>query len=585
MVDSKHSKDTEESAKLRTKKTAKAATQTRAAKRREQRENEKVAKARAAALSKLQLSAASTVEIEGHDDGSAEVTGDFDENDNIVNTNIMGLRDVGSREAGAQQQQQKGADSEEEDKDGGPNMTDIGLELTKQNIKELFVDQFDNPFAAIKVGPVERQHIETIPVNRNKFRRWVLKLIYDTLGIALSDKALMTTCDILNATALFSNNKKTLDLRVSTGHFDGAAAADANSVIFYDLTNKDWQVVKITQEGWSIEESHKVPVMFRRYSNHIPQVTPSREYPSDIFDQFMNLINVRIKDKDGNEDIEKTQRIRLLLKCYIVSLLIPDIPKPALMLHGEQGAAKTTCQELIKKTVDPSSVLTLVFPGSTAELIQQLSHNYISYFDNKSIIKEWVSDQLCRGVTGTGFSKRKLYSDDDDIICQFMRGIGFNGINLAANKADLLDRGIIVELAFIDDKHRRLIKEIWAEFERIRPQLLGYIFDVVARVLWVKNNGGIQLKTRSRMADFEEYAEIISRCMGNKEGAFLEAYHENKQVQTDTALEGKPVARAIIYFMQLRENEAWSGTATELLGELEPSAINLKINLQRKIMA
>jgi hypothetical protein len=237
---------------------------------------------------------------------------------------------------------------------------------------------------------------------------------------------------------------------------------------------------------------------------------------------------------------------------------------------------------LIKKTVDPSSVLTLVFPGSTAELIQQLSHNYISYFDNKSVIKEWVSDQLCRGVTGTGFSKRKLYSDDDDIICQFMRGIGFNGINLAASKADLLDRGIIVELAFIDEKHRRLIKEIWTEFERIRPQLLGYIFDVVARVLWVKNNGGIQLKTRSRMADFEEYAEIISRCMGNKEGAFLEAYHENKQVQTDTALEGKPVARAIIHFMQLRENEAWNGTATELLGELEPSAINLKINLQRE---
>jgi hypothetical protein len=276
-----------------------------------------------------------------NDDDSIQILGDFDENDNIINTNIMGLRDVGPIEAGAQQQQQQeGADSEEEDKDGGPNMTDIGLELTKQNIQELFVDQFDNPFAAIKVGPVERQHIETIPVNRNKFKRWVLKLIYDTLGIALSDKALSTTCDILNATALFSNNKKTLDLRVSTGHFDGAAAADANSTIFYDLTNKDWQVVKITQEGWSIEESHKVPVMFRRYSNHIPQVTPSRDHPSDIFDQFMNLINVRIKDKDGNEDTEKTQRIRLLLKCYILSLLIPDIPKPALMLHGEQGAAK-----------------------------------------------------------------------------------------------------------------------------------------------------------------------------------------------------------------------------------------------------
>lgn len=466
---------------------------------------------------------------------------------------------------------------EEEDK-GGPNMTEIGLRLIKQSINELFVDQFDNPFAAIKVAYSRRQHIETIPVNKNKFKRWVLKLIYDHIGVAPNDQALTTICDILNAEASFSNNIKTLDLRVSNGHTDGMDIA--NSTIYYDLTNIDWQVVKITQEGWSIEESSNVPVMFRRYSNQQPQVRPSKDYPPDIFDRFMNLINIRIKDKEGKEDIEKTNRIKLLLKCYIVSLFIPNIPKPALMLHGEQGAAKTTCQELIKKTVDPSSVLTLVFPGSTVELIQQLSHNYISYFDNKSIISEWVSDQLCRAVTGTGFSKRKLYSDDDDIICHFMRGIGFNGISLAASKADLLDRGIILELSYIDEKDRRLIKEVWTEFEQIRPQLLGYIFDVLSRVLRVKSNVGIELKSRSRMADFEEYGEIIGRCMGYQEGVFVEAYRENRKVQTDAALEVKPVARAIIHFMQSKE--IWTGTTTELLGQLEPSAIKLKINIQRE---
>ena len=64
-------------------------------------------------------------------------------------------------------------------------------------------------------------------------------------------------------------------------------------------------------------------------------------------------------------------------------------------------------------------------------------HNYICYFDNVSEIKEWISDQLCRAVTGSGFSKRELYSDDDDIIYNFRRCIGFNGINLGATKADL----------------------------------------------------------------------------------------------------------------------------------------------------
>ena len=141
-----------------------------------------------------------------------------------------------------------------------------------------------------------------------------------------------------------------------------------------------------------------------------------------IFDKFIDLLNV------------KDYHNKLLLKCYIVSLFIPGIAKPILMLHGEQGSAKTTLQELIKMLVDPSIVKTLTFPRDINELVQQLSHNYIAYYENLSSIKEWISDALCRAVTGSGFSKRQLYTDDEDIIYFFQRCVGFNGINLAATK-------------------------------------------------------------------------------------------------------------------------------------------------------
>ena len=158
----------------------------------------------------------------------------------------------------------------------------------------------------------------------------------------------------------------------------------------------------------------------------MPQVIPSRSYPIDIFDQLMNLINVK---DDSN---------RLLLKCYIISLFIPDIPKPVLMLHGEQGFAKSTLQELIKMVVDPSSIINLTFPRDVNELVQQLSHNYIAFYDNVSIIRDWISNQICRAVTGLGFSKRELWTNDDDIIYNFKRCLGFNGINLAGNKSGLV---------------------------------------------------------------------------------------------------------------------------------------------------
>lgn len=91
-------------------------------------------------------------------------------------------------------------------------------------------------------------------------------------------------------------------------------------------------------------------------------------------------------------------------------------------------------------------------------------------------------------MTGSGFSKRQLYTDYDDIIYSFKRCLGFNGINLVATKADLLDRGLIIQLERIPDKKRHKIKDIWNGFNEIRPQLLGYIFDILVKVLKEKEN-------------------------------------------------------------------------------------------------
>jgi hypothetical protein len=124
--------------------------------------------------------------------------------------------------------------------------------------------------------------------------------------------------NILKAKAEFDGVARNLSLRV-------ANVKKEPFTIHYDLTNKDWQVIKITKDGWSVEYA---PVIFKRYSNQQPQVYPckSKEYPPDIFDTFMNLINVKGEDN------------QLLLKCYIISLFYPEIPKPILMLHGEQGS-------------------------------------------------------------------------------------------------------------------------------------------------------------------------------------------------------------------------------------------------------
>ena len=87
-------------------------------------------------------------------------------------------------------------------------------------------------------------------------------------------------------------------------------------------------------------------------------------------------------------------------------------------------------------------------------LVQQLSHNYVAYYDNVSRIRQWISDVLCRGVTGTRFSKRQFYSNDENIIYRFPRYIGLNGINVAIVKVSFLLILLIENLLLLDFKQR-----------------------------------------------------------------------------------------------------------------------------------
>ena len=137
-----------------------------------------------------------------------------------------------------------------------------------------------------------------------------------------------------------------------------------------------------------------------------------------------------------------------------------------------------------------------------------------------------------------------------------MRCIMLNGITIAATKADLLDRSLIIQLKEIKKSKRRKVKDIWKEFDEIKAPLLGYILDILVKVMaWKKENNspGIEL---SRMADWTEYSEIIARCMGYEDNELVKAYNENEGLQLDEVLNSNPVATVLIKYMSnLEETE------------------------------
>ena len=95
-----------------------------------------------------------------------------------------------------------------------------------------------------------------------------------------------------------------------------------------------------------------------------------------------------------------------------------------MVVYGPQGSAKSYLHKLTRRLLDPSSVELLKLLHDSNEIIQQLDHNWLCFYDNLTYLSTELSDTFCMAATGAGFAKRELYSDDDDVIFDFKRCIG-----------------------------------------------------------------------------------------------------------------------------------------------------------------
>lgn len=188
---------------------------------------------------------------------------------------------------------------------------------------------------------------------------------------------------------------------------------------------------------------------------------------------------------------------------------------------------------------------------------------------------------LCKAVSGSGNSKRALYTVDGVFISKFKRCIGINGINIVTNRPDLIDRSLILKVERIPDSKRKKEEVIKREFERLRPYVLGYIFDMLVKVLNYReeHSGKTELANSLRMADFAEWAETISRCLGYPEYAILNAYQKNIDNLNDEIIESIPVADTLITFME--DKDDWDGTPTELCHLLGDIISQIDSNIKR----
>jgi hypothetical protein len=229
----------------------------------------------------------------------------------------------------------------------------------------------------------------------------------------------------------------------------------------------------------------------------------------------------------------------------------------------------------MKELIDPSELrLGFSVPRDVFEFAQTANHHLFLFYDNLTTMPLWFSDALSRAITGSSFSKRQLYTDDDDIIYSFQRIVALNGINQVVIKSDLLDRSILLHLERIPTNKRKEESVFWREFDEDKPLILGAIFDVLAKALQIYPT--LDLPKLPRLADFARYGYAIAEAAGFGGDKFLQAYFKNIDGMHDAAIEANPLAQVVVEFM--KDKSKWTGTAAKLLGLLTGIAVNMNLN-------
>ncbi|GAB3995308.1 hypothetical protein GCM10029992_12220 [Glycomyces albus] len=181
--------------------------------------------------------------------------------------------------------------------------------------------------------------------------------------------------------------------------------------------------------------------------------------------------------------------------------------------------------------------------------------------DNLSGVPDWLSDTICRAVTGDGDVRRRLYTDGDHSVFSFRRCVILNGIDLGALAGDLGDRMLPIELRRISEESRREETEMWPQWSRVHPGLLGALLDLVTSVKAALPF--VELPSKPRMADFARVLAAVDKVHGSSGlGRYL-----SKQASA-----AKDALTADIFAVRITEtiSETFTGTSADLLAKVKP---------------
>jgi hypothetical protein len=275
---------------------------------------------------------------------------------------------------------------------------------------------------------------------------------------------------------------------------------------------------------------------------------------------------------------------KLALGIWLFVLAFPDLmpAKPMLLVEGERGSGKTSMIKLIQQAVHGAIKVHTIKRGDEDDFPVYVVRSPICLLDNTDTFVDWLQNTLASYTTGAPWTRRKLYTDLDQVEFRPQSFIAVTSRNpISFKRDDIADRCIIVRMGrrenftpeailtqVIDDKRSELYGE-W----------IFFLDKIVAKI----RNGALHAVPAAgyRMADFTALAYVIGVTIGatpEDVHTMLEGMETEREV---LVAEGDPLLDMLDKWLEDTRNTGRSITSLDLFNALSKLAKEMSRNFYK----
>jgi len=313
----------------------------------------------------------------------------------------------------------------------------------------------------------------------------------------------------------------------------------SNNTVYIDRGNNE--IVRVTVKGFKYVPNGTDGVLFRE--SQVQIIEPRRGKHSKAFLKVLSNPNF-----SGSGNLTRWQEI-MLYQLWWWGLFFPSLlpTRPILLLTGEKGSSKTSSLRLVLKALIGNDAEVITFNRKQKgedDLLSALTANHVIVIDNVDSRVDWLADVLAPTATGVNVTRRKLYTDIDNVVYRLDSFVAVTSRQpVSFTRDDIVDRLMILQCTRCNTviPESQLIERVNLNRGRIWADILNTL------PLMLKNLRRHQAYTGNfRLADFLNLALAIGPVLGYNKEEILQTFQYWEAEQQDFALEYNPITELLL---------------------------------------